>query len=88
MQLCATIITVKQTLWPLFVGSINVFSLPFMVLIIVQTHGHTYVQVPWQSLLISDQGAQSRYDFRSLYYYTMKYLLTWEIFITKYVIEK
>ena len=88
MQLCATIITVKQTLWPLFVGSINVFSLPFMVLIIVQIHGRTYVQVPWQSLLISDQGAQSRYNFRSLHYYTMKYLLTWEIFITKYVIEK
>ena len=88
MQLCTTIITVKQTLWPLFVGSINVFSLPFIVLIIVQTHGRTYVQVPWQSLLISDQGAQSRYNFRSLQTYVIKYLLTWEIFITKYVIEK
>ena len=87
MQLCSTIITVKQTLWPLFVGSINVFSLPFMVLIIVQTHGRTYVQVPWQSLLISDQGAQSRYNFRSLHSYVIKYLLTWKIFITM-VIDK
>ena len=76
MQLCATIITVKQTLWPLFVGSINVFSLPFMWLIIVQTHGRTYVQVPWQSLLISDQGAQSRYNFRSIHsMYAINHLL-------------
>ena len=84
MQLCATIITVKQTLWPLFVGSINVFSPPFMWLIIVQIHGRTYAQVPWQSLLISDQNAQSRYNFRSLHSYKIKYLLTWEIFITYY----
>ena len=84
MQLCATIITVKQNFVAIACWFDNIFSLPFLWLIIVPMDVPMFKYLG--GLLMSDLG-QSRCDFRSLHTYVIKYLLTWKIFITM-VIDK